>query len=58
MKPKSLQIKKNTVIKSVTPDISKKSLVKPKKAKDLKSIQGEITFKNNALNSQTTQEET
>jgi hypothetical protein len=31
--------------------------VKPKKAKDLKSVPGEITFENNVLNSQTTHEE-
>jgi hypothetical protein len=58
MRPKNLQIKKNTASKLATPEISKKSQVKPKKAKDLKTLQGEITFENNVLNSQTTQEET
>lgn len=57
MKPRNIQIKKNTVSKPATPEISKKSAVKPKKAKDLKTVQGEITFENNVLNSQTTQEE-
>jgi DNA/RNA endonuclease YhcR with UshA esterase domain len=57
MKPKNLQIKKNTVSKPTAPNVSKKSTIKPKKAKDLKTLQGEITFENNVLNSQTTQEE-
>lgn len=40
-------------------DTHKKREVKPKKAKDLKQVLlGEITFENNVLNSQTTQEET
>lgn len=57
MKPKNLQIKKSKFESKLSSESHKKREVRPKKAKDLKSPQGEITFENNVLNSQTTQDE-
>jgi hypothetical protein len=51
LKPKSTHIKKTEKVKATIPETHKKREVKPKRAKDLKSVPGEITFENNVLNS-------